>query len=113
MKTAYTYHSVGILFPVIPAQVGVSEAEQVLCNEQVPIAQIITVGLGLYAAYLILKFVLRLMKGFDKAGSIHVKRGYFAHQVKDSSYSLLAALLPVFIPVFLNVIGIDVVECLF
>ncbi|RRJ28496.1 hypothetical protein [Halocatena pleomorpha] len=93
-------------------QIGISAAEQVLCNNQVPIGQLITVVLGLFSMYLILKFMLRLMKGLDKAGSIHVKRGYFAHQVQNGSYSLLAALLPVVVPVFLNLVEIDVVECM-
>lgn len=95
------------------AQVGVSEAEQILCAERVNLTQLLTVGLGLASMYYILKFLLRLMKGLDKAGKPAVSRGYFAHQVQDSVYSLVAALIPVFIPVFLNVAGIDVVACLF
>ncbi len=112
MDSSSDNRSIDVLFPVLPVQIGISEAEQVLCHDQVPIAQLIMIGLGLFSMYLIVKFVLRLMKGLDKAGSIHVDRGYFAHQVQDSFYSLVAALLPVVVPVFLNLVGINVVECL-
>lgn len=118
--------SILILFGTAPvsAQVGVDTTEQVLCSSGgINIAQLITIGLGLMSVYFILKFLWRLMTGFDKAGEVRLdrdpavdrmkKQRYLKLQIRDSSYSLLAALLPVLIPVFLEVAGIDTVSCLF
>ncbi|MFC6962393.1 hypothetical protein [Halocatena marina] len=100
----------------VAAQVGVSEAEQVLCNGSTGfnIAQIITVGLGMISMYFILKFLLRMMTGLDKAGSTDSSAQQQGKQeAKGGVYSLLAALLPVLVPVFLNTAGINVASCLF
>ena len=118
--------SVFILFGAAPvsAQVGVDTTEQVLCSPgSINIAQLITIGLGLMSAYFILKFLWRLMTGLDKAGEVRLdrdptvdrmkKQRYLKLQIRDSSYSLIAALLPVLVPVFLEVAGIDTVSCLF
>lgn len=107
----------------VAAQVGVSGAEQVLCAEGINLAQLVTLGLGLMSMYFILKFFLRAMTGLDTRGEViatrdpvvdrRKKRRYGKLQTRDSLYSLGAALLPLFVPVFLNVVGIDVVSCLF
>lgn len=44
---AIRFLSVVLQIDPVTAQVGISEAEQVLCNGQVNVAQVITVGLGL------------------------------------------------------------------
>lgn len=116
-------HSLVVFFPAIPAQVGVSEAEQVLCSGTVNIAQIITVGLGLISMYFILKGLIRMMTGLDNAGSTElvgsdgVRRtdaapAYGRQQARGGINSWVAALLPVLVPVFLNAVGINVVDCL-
>lgn len=100
----------------VAAQVGVDEAQQVLCNGSsgFNIAQIITVGLGLISMYFILKFLIRMMTGLDKAGSTDSgAQAQGKQEAKGGIYSLLAALLPVLVPVFLSTAGIDVVSCLF
>ncbi len=100
----------------VSAQIGVSEAEQVLCDGSagVNIAQIITVGLGLISMYFILKFLFRMMTGLDKAGSTDSgAQAQGKQEAKGGIYSLVAALLPVLVPVFLNTAGIDVASCLF
>lgn len=118
----------GLLLPLgatpVVAQVGVSEAGQVLCSGTFNLAQLLTVGLGLISMYFILKGLLRMMVGLDNAGSTElvgsdgVRRtdaapAYGRRQAKGGVYSLIAALLPVLVPAFLNVAGIDVVACLF
>lgn len=118
-------YSLGVVSPVIPAQVGVSEAEQVLCTSSagVNVAQIITLVFGLYSMYLILKGLIRMMLGTDNAGSTElvgsdgIRRtdaapGYGRDQAKGGINSWVAALLPVLVPVFLNAVGINVVDCL-
>lgn len=118
-------HSLVVFFPAIPAQVGVSEAEQVLCTSSagINVAQIITLGLGLISMYFILKGLLRLMTGLDNAGATElvgsdgVRRtdaapAYGRQQARGGIYSWVAALLPVLVPVFLNVAGISVADCL-
>lgn len=99
----------------VAAQVGVSEAQSVLCEgSSVNIAQIITIGLGLISAYFLLKFLIRMMTGLDKAGSTDSgAQAQGKQEAKGGIYSLVAALLPVLVPVFLNTAGIDVVSCLF
>jgi hypothetical protein len=107
--------------PVV-GQVGVDATEQVLCADGVNITNVITVGLGLYSVYLILKFLLRAMWGADKRGEVpgnrdpkvnESKKQIFGFlQVQDSLYPLVAIFLPVLVPVFLNLAGIDVVSCL-
>jgi hypothetical protein len=108
----------------VTAQVGVGATEQILCSPgRVNIAQLIALGLGLMSMYFLLKFLWRLMTGFDKAGEVRPdrnpavnrrkKRRYLELQIRDSSYSLLAALLPILIPVVLQVAGINTVSCLF
>lgn len=112
-----------LLADPVAAQVGVSEAEQVLCSDGFNVAQLLTVGLGLVSMYLILKALLRMMVGLDNAGATElvgsdgVRRTdaagpYGRRQARGGIYSLVAALLPVFIPVFLSVIGVDVASCL-
>jgi hypothetical protein len=114
------------LFETAPvsAQVGVGATEQLLCGSgSINIAQVVTLGLGLMSAYFIFKFLWRLMTGLDKAGEVRLdrdpavdrlkKQRYLKLQIRDSSYSLVAALLPVLVPVFLQVAGIDTVSCLF
>lgn len=105
-----------------PAQAGVSEAEQVLCTGDAPVAQLVTVGLGLASMYFFLKFLLRAQYGFDKRGDVpsgrdptvnaRKKSRFGKLQTRDALYSLLAGLVPVLVPVFLRAVGIDVVECL-
>ncbi|WP_330631934.1 hypothetical protein [Halocatena halophila] len=105
-----------VLARPVAAQVGVSEAEQVLCSGSTGfnIAQIITVGLGLISMYFILKFLVRMMTGLDKAGSTDSgAQAQGKQEAKGGIYSLVAALLPVLVPVFLNVAGINVASCLF
>lgn len=100
----------------VAAQVGVDEAEQVLCagTTGFNIAQIITVGLGLISMYFILKFLIRMMTGLDKAGSTDSgAQAQGKQEAKGGIYSLIAALLPVLVPVFLNTAGINVASCLF
>lgn len=99
----------------VAGQVGVSEANEVLCGGTgFNIAQIITVGLGLISMYFILKFLIRMMTGLDKAGSTNSGAQQEGKQeAKGGVYSLLAALLPVLVPVFLNTAGINVASCLF
>lgn len=112
-----------LLADPVAAQVGVSEAEQVLCSDGFNAAQVLTVGLGLVSMYLILKALLRMMVGLDNAGATElvgsdgVRRTdaagpYGRRQARGGIYSLIAALLPVFVPVFLSVIGVDVASCL-
>lgn len=116
-------YSLGVFFPVLPAQVGVSEAEQVLCSGAFNVAQLITLVFGLYSMYLILKGLIRMMLGTDNAGSTElvgsdgIRRtdaapGYGRDQAKGGINSWVAALLPVLVPVFLNAVGINVVDCL-
>jgi hypothetical protein len=108
----------------VTAQVGVGATEQILCSPgRVHIAQLIALGLGLMSMYFLLKFLWQLMTGFDKAGQVRPdrdpavnrrkKRRYLELQIRDSSYSLLAALLPILVPVVLQVAGINTVSCLF
>ncbi|WP_330630477.1 hypothetical protein [Halocatena halophila] len=107
-----------------PVQIGVGEAEQVLCSGPISIAQLITIGLGLISTYLIIKGVLRLMMGVDNAGATElvgsdgIRRtkaapAYGRRQARGGIYSVLAALLPTIVPVLLGVAGINVVSCLF
>lgn len=99
----------------VAAQVGVDEAGQVLCSEGngLNIAQIITIGLGLLSAYFILKFLVRMMAGLDKAGSTESDRAQSGKdQARGGIYSLVAALLPLIVPAFLQAASIDVVTCL-
>jgi hypothetical protein len=109
----------GILFAplwasTVAAQVGTSEAQDVLCSTSgINVAQIITIGLGLISAYFILKFLIRMMTGLDKAGSTDSgAQQQGKKQAKGGIYSLVAALLPVIVPAALNVANIDVVSCL-
>jgi hypothetical protein len=99
----------------VAAQVGIEAAERVLCRGRVGkiIPQVILIAIGLWSGYFILKFLVRLMIGLDKAGNPTVADGYLPLQIRDSCYSLIAALLPLFIGKFLTVIGIEVVSCLF
>lgn len=73
--------------------------------------------------YFIIKGVLRMMVGLDNAGATElvgsdgVRRtdaapAYGRRQARGGVYSLVAALLPAIVPVFLNVAGIDVASCL-
>ncbi len=107
-----------------PVQIGVAEAEQVLCSGPISIAQLITIGLGLISTYLILKGVLRLMVGVDNAGATElvgsdgIRRtkaapAYGRRQARGGIYSVVAALLPTIVPVVLGVMGINVISCLF
>lgn len=98
----------------VAAQVGTSEAQDVLCaTSGINVAQIITIGLGLVSAYFILKFLVRMMTGLDKAGSTDSgAQQQGKKQAKGGIYSLVAALLPILVPAALNVANIDVVSCL-
>lgn len=98
----------------VAAQVGTSEAQDILCSTSgINVAQIITIGLGLISAYFILKFLIRMMTGLDKAGSTDSgAQQQGKKQAKGGIYSLVAALLPVLVPAALNVANIDVVSCL-
>jgi hypothetical protein len=51
------------------------------------------------------------MIGFDKAGRSDVHHRYLPLQIRDSFYSLVSALLPLFVGQFLAVAGIEVVSC--
>jgi hypothetical protein len=99
----------------VAAQVGTSEAQNVLCSTSgINVAQIVTIGLGLISAYFILKFLFRMMTGLDKAGSTDSSSQQEGKsQAKGGIYSLVAALLPILVPAALNVANIDVVSCLF
>lgn len=118
-------HLATVVFSVpvgLPAQAGISEAEQVLCTGNAPVAQLVTVGFGLASMYFFLKFLLRAQYGFDKRGDVPsgrdptvnaMKKSRFGRlQTRDALYSLLAGLVPVLVPVFLRAVGIDVVGCL-
>lgn len=123
---AVRFLSLVIQIDPVPAQVGVSEAEQVLCTSSagINVAQIITLGFGLYTMYLILKGLIRMMVGTDNAGATElvgsdgIRRtdaapGHGRQQARGGILSWVAALVPVFIPVFLAVAGINVPNCLF
>lgn len=108
---------------IVPSQVGMSETEQVLCSGAFNVAQLITIGLGLVSMYFIIKGVLRMMVGLDNAGATElvgsdgVRRtdaapAYGRRQARGGVYSIVAALLPAIVPVFLNVVGINVAACL-
>lgn len=123
MESSQFYRSLGVLFPVVPAQVGVSGAEQVLCSGTVTVAQLVTVVLGLISMYFILKGMVRMMIGLDVIGKPeHVGNDgrrrtdkvdpYGRQKARGGVYSWVAALLPVLVPVFLSVVGIDVASCL-
>lgn len=80
---------------------------------------------GLLTSFLILKGLIRMMIGLDivgkteHIGSDGVRRTdavdpYGRRKARGGVYSIVAASLPVFlVPVFLNVIGVDVASCLF
>lgn len=107
----------GVLAPqwVTPAaaQIGVSDVEQMVCAETNNLAQLLEVGLGGISIYFFLKFLLRLVRGFKAFDDSSDSGGSFTKNVKSSLYSLFAGLLPVFILVALNVVGIDISSCLF
>lgn len=113
-----------LLTTPVAGQVGVGTTEQLLCQTAgVNIVQLVTIGLGIMSGYYLLKFLIRGMIGFDTLGDVTAGRDhsvntqkklrYREHQTRDAVYLLIAALLPVFVPVLLNVAGIDVVACLF
>jgi hypothetical protein len=108
----------------VAAQVGTSAAEQVLCGEGINTAQWISIGLGLISAFYIFKFLLRVMLGLDiihrteHIGQDGIRRTDATprqgkKKARGGIYSLVAALLPVFVPALLTVAGINVVSCLF
>lgn len=108
----------------VAGQVVGSATEQLLCQTAgLNLAQLVTIGLSLLSGYYILKFLLRGMYGVDKVGEVPTGRDHSVNtqkkyrfrdlQPRDALYSLVAALLPVLVPAFLNVAGIDVVACLF
>lgn len=118
----------GLLAPLwttpVAAQIGVSDAGAVLCSGALNIAQLLTVGLGLVSMYFILKGLIRMMVGLDNAGATELVGSdgrrrtddagpYGRRQARGGVYSVMAALLPVIVPIFLKVAGIDVVTCLF
>lgn len=70
---------------------GISEAEQMLCSSGFNIGQLIVVGLVMISAYFVLKAVVRALN----------------RQVRGGLYSLIAGLVPLFIPAFLTAMGID------
>lgn len=97
----------------VTAQVGIRAAEQLLCQSGgVTLGQAITLAFGLLSGYFILKGLLRVMIGLDKAGRPDVDSRYLPLQFRDAGYSFLAALLPLFVPVFLTAVGITPVSCL-
>ncbi|WP_248908559.1 hypothetical protein [Halocatena marina] len=114
-----------LLAKPVAAQVGVSEAGQVLCSGSFNIAQILTVGLGLLSMYFIFKGLIRMMQGLDNAGATTLSvpeiedevydtpQEYGHQQARGGIYSIAAALLPSIVPAFLAVAGIDVIACLF
>lgn len=123
MESVSSQRSIGVLIPVVPAQVGVSEAQQVLCNGSVPIARLITVGLGLASMYFFFKFLVKAQVGFDKAGDVPPGRGasknrmkknrYKILQTRDALYSLLAGVLPsLMLLVVFPAMNINVIGCL-
>lgn len=77
-------------------QLGLSEAEQVLCSSGFNIAQLVVVGLVMVSAYFILKAIIRALN----------------RQIRGGLYSLIAGIVPLFIPAFLTAIGVDT-ACLF
>lgn len=60
----------------------------------------------------IMKFLIRLMIGFNKAGRVDVSNKYFPLQIRDACYSLGTALLPALVPTALTIAGIMPVSCL-
>lgn len=98
------------------AQVGIGDAEDILCDTAATgfnLAQLITIGFGIISGYFILKFLFRTMTGLDKAGSPQTSTQQEGKQsAKGGVYSLIAALLPLIIPVFLSTAGINAVDCL-
>lgn len=116
-------HSHGVVFSIIPAQVGIPEAEQVLCSGEMPIARLITVGLGVISMYFIFKFLVQLQFGLDTAGKVPSgrdpmvnlmkKNRYKMLRMREALYSLLAGLLPsLLLLVVFPVLNINVVDCL-
>lgn len=107
----------GLLAPLVArpvaAQVGVGPVEQVLCQSGgVNIGAGIGTVFGLLTGYFFLKGLLRMMKGFDKAGDPTVKRKYFQLQMRDAGYSFAAGVLPALVPTLLITAGITPVSCL-
>lgn len=109
---------------LVTAQVGASEAGDVLCTGSPNVAQLVTVVLGLISMYFILKGLVRMMIGLDVIGKTeHVGNDrrrrtdkvdpYGRQKARGSINSWVAALLPVIVPVFLAVVGINVPNCLF
>ncbi len=80
----------------ITQQIGSSEAEQMLCSGGFNVAQLVVVGLVTISGYFLLKAVVRALN----------------RQVRGGIYSLVAAVVPLFVPAFLTVIGVDT-ACLF
>ena len=108
----------------VAGQVGVSATEQLLCHTaSLNIAQLVTIGLSIISGYYLLKFLIWGMVGFDTVGKVPSDRDHSINtqkklryrdlQTRDAVYLLVAALLPFFVPVLLNVARIDVVACLF
>lgn len=123
MEVVRYLRAFGVLSPIIPVQVGVSGAEQVLCSGEMPLARLITLSLGLVSSYFILKFLYQAMIGLDTAGKVPSDRDptrnlmkknrYKMLKTREALYSLLAALLPslMFLVIF-PVLNINVIDCL-
>lgn len=80
----------------IDPPLGISETEQLLCSSGFNVGQIVVGGLILVSAYFFLKAVVRAVN----------------REIRGGLYSLVAAVLPLFVPAFLTVTGIDT-ACLF
>lgn len=97
----------------VAGQVGVGPVEQALCQSGgIDIGAGIGLVFGTMAGYFFLKGLLRMMKGFDKAGRVDVKSAYFQLQMRDAGYSFLAGLLPTLFTTILVAAGITPVACL-
>lgn len=115
--------SVVVQIDPVTAQVGVSAAGDILCTGSPNVAQLLTVVLGLVSMYFILKGLGRMMIGLDVIGKTeHVGNDgrrrtdkvdpYGRQKARGGINSWVAALLPVIVPVFLAVVGINVPNCL-
>lgn len=67
-----------------------------LCSGGFNVAQLVVVGLVTISGYFLLKAVVRALN----------------RQVRGGIYSLVAAVVPLFVPAFLTMIGVDT-ACLF
>lgn len=72
-------------------QIGVSEAEQLLCSSGVNIGQIVVLVLVAVSVYFIGKSFIRILN----------------REIRGGLYSFIAGIVPLFIPTLLALIGVD------